>query len=208
MPAFIISGTDTNVGKTVASALLVHALHATYWKPIQSGLSDETDSEFVQRVTKCTPDRILPERYQLTQPLSPHVSAELDEKTISLADFSIPHVTSSLIIEGAGGLLVPINWNQLQIDLFQQFNLPIVLISRTTLGTINHTLLSIEILKQKNMAIHSIILNGPENKNNRKSIEHFGHIPVSGWIPEIKESFSTNLFSHIFSTSFDHTLWT
>src|SRR6056297_84569 len=134
-----VSGTDTGIGKTVVSAMMTLGQSATYWKPIQSGLEEETDTEFVRRVTGLSDEHFMPERFRLQEPLSPHASAEIDGVTISLDDFQLPEAgTNNLVVEGAGGLLVPLNDNDMIIDLIERFQLPVLLVSRSELGTLNH----------------------------------------------------------------------
>lgn len=181
-----VSGTDTGIGKTVISAMLAKGLGATYWKPIQSGLEEETDTEFVRRVTGLGPDHFVEERYRLTRPLSPHASAEIDGVSISMDDFEIPEYdTDHLIVEGAGGLLVPINDHHMIIDLIQHFDLPVLLVARSELGTLNHTFLSLEALRNRNITITGVIMNGPRNESNYKAIRKYGKIPILAEIQTI-----------------------
>jgi dethiobiotin synthase len=188
---FFISGTDTGIGKTLVSAMLMSALDATYWKPIQAGLDEETDSEFVKRSSEAPDEYIIPERYRLNTPMSPHGAADIDEVKISLKDFQLPEFeTEHLIVEGAGGLWVPINWEKSVLDLIVHLDLPVLLVARSELGTLNHTLLSIEALRQRNIEVFGVILNGPIHQSNKETIEHFGNIPV--WKVEPLENISRN----------------
>ena len=176
---FFVTGTDTGIGKTIVSTMLMSALDATYWKPIQAGLDDETDTEFVQRVSEADDSRIIPERYRLETPMSPHGAADIDGLSISLNDFELPQFkTKHLIVEGAGGLIVPINWKDTVLDMIEQMKLPVLLVARSSLGTLNHTLLSIEALRSRNIDVFGIILNGEEHHHNKKTIEHFSNVPV------------------------------
>ncbi|MGG6294674.1 dethiobiotin synthase [Leptolyngbya sp. AN02str] len=185
---FFVTGTDTNVGKTVVSAMLTIGLNGTYWKPVQSGLEPITDTEYVRSVTQLDESHFLPERFRLTEPLSPHLSARLDGVEIHLSDFELPHAARSpLIVEGAGGLLVPLNDKDLIIDLIQKFQLPVCLVSRTQLGTINHTLLSIRQLQQANIPILGVIMNGPLNEENKRAFAHFGQIPILGELEPLED---------------------
>lgn len=161
---FIISGIGTDVGKTVASAIISQALDATYWKPVQAGDLDWSDSMKVDNWTN-EKVNVLKEKFRLTAPMSPHAAATLDGVLITEDSFEIPQIEGNLIIEGAGGLMVPVN-NEglLYIDLFQRWNLPVILISRHYLGSINHTLLSIAALKSRNIPIEGIVFVGEENK--------------------------------------------
>jgi dethiobiotin synthetase len=180
-PAFFVTGTDTDVGKTIVSALLTIALDGYYWKPIQSGRDDRglTDRDRVGQLTGLGPERLLPERYCLGQPLSPHLAARLDGVEIELTDFELPvGLDRPLIVEGAGGLLVPINDRHLMIDLIGHLGLPVVVVARSGLGTINHTLLSIGALRRSGIPILGVILNGPLNPENRRAIEFYGQVSV------------------------------
>lgn len=204
---YIITGTDTGIGKTLVSALLMRNLDAAYWKPIQSGLEEETDTEFVKRVSECGSDRIIPEKFRLNQPLSPHLSAAIDGVEINPTDIKIPeYKPSTLIIEGAGGVLVPINWNFPQIELFRSFNAPVVIVSRTKLGTINHTLLTVEALRNRGIPIHGVVFSGEENTDNFKSIETIGNVKVLGWIPQ-QETINGTLLDSVFKTHFNRNDW-
>lgn len=177
--AFFVTGTDTGIGKTVVSALLSAGLEATYWKPIQSGLQEETDTEFVKRTTNVSADFIIPERWRLTEPLSPHASAAIDDVEISLADFELPSFkTDHLVVEGAGGLMVPLNDEDMIIDLISYLQLPVVLVARSELGTLNHTFLSLEALRKREIPIFGVVLNGPKNESNRFAIQKYGEVEI------------------------------
>ncbi len=174
-----VTGTDTGIGKTVVSAMLMSALDATYWKPIQAGLEEETDTEFVQRVSEAKPENIIAERYRLVTPMSPHAAADIDGVSISLNDFELPSFTTEhLIVEGAGGLLVPINQKETVLDVIQQTDIPVLLVARSGLGTLNHTLLSLEALRNRGISVFAVVLNGEFHPSNKETIEHFGNIPV------------------------------
>ncbi len=176
-----VTGTDTDAGKTVISALLTLGLGALYWKPVQSGLLPLTDTEYVRQVTQLDPSHFMPERFRLSQPLSPHASAAIDGVNIKLEDFLIPsHSKPYLVVEGAGGLLVPLNQKDLIIDLIRYLGLPVCLVARSTLGTINHTLLSLAALRQAEIPIWGVILNGPSNRSNREAIAHYGQVTILG----------------------------
>lgn len=185
-PVIFVSGTDTGIGKTVVSAMLTAGLEASYWKPIQSGLQEETDTEFVQRVSEVTEGQILKERFRLSEPLSPHASAAIDGVDIRLKDFNLPKFqTEHLIVEGAGGLLVPLNEKDMIIDLIQELDIPVLLVVRSELGTLNHTFLSLEALRNRGIPIIGVIMNGPVNESNRKAIEHYGEIEILGELHEL-----------------------
>lgn len=176
---FFVTGTDTGIGKTVVSAMLMSELDATYWKPIQSGLEEETDTEFIKRVAIPDNDRIIRERYRLNEPMSPHSSADIDGVEIHLSDFELPeHKTKHLIVEGAGGLWVPINWKETIMDLILDLNIPVLLVARSVLGTLNHTLLSLEALRARGIDVIGVVMNGPHHPENKKTIEHFGNVNV------------------------------
>jgi dethiobiotin synthase len=176
---FFVTGTDTGIGKTMVSAMFMSALNATYWKPVQAGLDEETDTEFVTRVAELDESRVIPERYRLETPMSPHAAADIDQVQIKPSDFELPNFeTEHLIVEGAGGLIVPINWQFTVIDLIKQLDLPVVLVARTSLGTLNHTLLSIEALNNRGIEVCAVILSGDEHQSNKETIEHLGKVPV------------------------------
>ena len=176
---FFVTGTDTNIGKTVVSAMLTLGLSYAYWKPIQSGLAPNTDTEFVRSATGLDDSYFIAERYRLTQPLSPHAAAKIDGVEIALSDFQLPSTDKpGLIVEGAGGLMVPINDQDLMIDLIRSLNLPVCLVTRSTLGTINHTLMSIAVLQRAKIPILGVIINGQKDQINREAIAHYGKVPI------------------------------
>lgn len=178
-PQFFITGTDTNIGKTVVSALLTLGLGYAYWKPIQSGLASITDTDFIRSATGLDSSYFMSERYRLTQPLSPHAAAKIDGVKIALSDFQLPATDKpGLIVEGAGGLMVPLNDQDLMIDLIRSLNLPVCLVTRSTLGTINHTLMSIAVLQHAKIPILGVIINGRKNQSNREAIAHYGKVPI------------------------------
>jgi dethiobiotin synthetase len=201
IPQLVVTGTDTNVGKTILSSLLMASLpDYHYWKPIQSGLQSETDSETVSLFSGCGSERILDEAYRLTQPLSPHLSAKLDGTKIELEHLDLP-VSPKLIIEGAGGVLVPVTEQSLMIDLFARWDLPLLIATRSALGTINHTLLTIEALRKRNIPILGCVTIGDLNIKNEEAITKYGGIEVLGRIPPLSSLNSTALrmvFEHEF----------
>ena len=198
---FFVTGTDTEIGKTVVSSMLMCGLNATYWKPIQSGLEEETDTQFVQRISGVENDKIIPETYRLNTPMSPHASADIDGVSISLSDFKLPEYhTEHLIVEGAGGLIVPINWEETILDLIEQLAIPVLLVARSSLGTLNHTLLSLKTLRDRNIEVFGVILSGDKHESNRETIAHFGKIQVFE-LPILERMERTNLslaFNEIF----------
>ena len=181
----VITGTDTGIGKTVFSAGLAGLLDGFYWKPVQSGLDDETDSEVVARLSGLPAGRVLPEVYRLKMPLSPHRSAEIDGVAIEAAKLSLPDLPGPLIIEGAGGLMVPLNRQTRFIDVFQEWQLPVILCARTALGTINHTLLSIEALRARSIPLIGVAFIGEEMADSQRTIAEFGNVAVLGRLPHL-----------------------
>jgi len=180
MTRLIVTGTDTGIGKTVFAAALASALGAHYWKPIQSGLEDGADAESVAALGV---RNVLPEAYRLTQPLSPHRAAELDGVTIDPARLMPPSVEGSLVVEGAGGVLVPVTRELLFADLFARWRLPAVLVARTGLGTINHSLLSIEALRSRGVALCGVAFVGEANEDNEATIAAMGRVRRLGRLP-------------------------
>jgi dethiobiotin synthase len=178
-----ITGTDTDVGKTVLSALLCAALNRCYWKPIQTGTSEGSDREAVMGYAAIPEKQTLPEIYRFEPPVSPHLAARLAGTRIDVDTIVRPSTSSPLVIEGAGGVLVPINERDLMVDLMKRLKAPVVLAARTALGTINHTLLSIRTLREAGLTVKGVVIIGPPNDDNRRAIEHYGDIPVIGWIP-------------------------
>jgi len=183
MRSIIVTGTDTGIGKTVFASALAAALGATYWKPIQSGLDgEESDSDAARRLGV---SRILPEAYRLTEPLSPHRAAELDRVEIDPARLTLPHVDGHLVVEGAGGLLVPITRSLLFADLFAQWRAPAVLVARTALGTINHSLLSVEAMRARSIPIVGIAFVGDANEDNEATICTLAGVRRLGRLPRL-----------------------
>lgn len=191
MQAYWIVGTDTEVGKTVCSSMFVTAMNGSYWKPIQSGILDGTDTDFVKKVSGLQNDHFIPEVYRLTQPLSPHLSAAIDGKTIELDHFHWPDEAviknNFLILEGAGGVMVPVNRSHFMVDLMHQMVAPAILVCRSALGTINHTVLTVEALKRRNIPIAGFVMNGPVNRDNEKAVQDFTGIPHLGSIPPLNQ---------------------
>lgn len=180
---FFVTGTDTDVGKTVVSAWLMSHLDATYWKPVQAGAEPETDTETVRRLAELPPDRTLPEAYLLREAIAPHEAARRADITINMAKLSPPPFSGMLVAEGAGGLMVPLNDEAYVIDLATELHLPVILVARSTLGTINHTLLSLEALRRRGLQLAGVVINGPETPHNRAAIERYGRAQVIAEIP-------------------------
>ena len=184
----IVCGTGTDVGKTIVSAWLVQGLNAIYWKPIQSGLADGGDTNQVRTLLKLPERRFLKEAYRFKAAVSPHWAAEQENKLIESEKLLLPSTFKEpLIIETAGGLLVPLTRKLLQIDQLIHWKLPVILVARTELGTLNHTLLSIEALRNRNIPLLGIILNGPDHADNPKTLEQIGEVEVIGHLPYLNE---------------------
>lgn len=180
----IVAGIGTEIGKTVASAVLVEALEADYWKPIQSGALDDSDTNTVRQLISNSKSRFHPESYRLTQPLSPHAAAELDGIRIRSEQITLPQTENALVIELAGGLMVPLNENYLNIDLVQQLERPVVLVSRNYLGSINHTLLSVDACRRRNIPLLGILFNGPTVPATETFILKYTGLPCLGRIEQ------------------------
>ncbi len=181
----IVAGTDTGVGKTVFAAALARALGAIYWKPIQAGLLEETDRQAVLRLSGLSEERVLPEAYRLKTPASPHLAAEIDGITIDPEALILPNTNRPLVVEGAGGLLVPLTRDVVYIDVIAQWREPVVLCARTTLGTINHSLLSIEALRARGIPLLGIAFIGDENPESERIIVEMGHARRLGRLPHL-----------------------
>lgn len=202
MQNFVITGTDTDIGKTVFAAALTSALDAYYWKPVQAGLEDETDSQAVARLGGIAPDKILPETFRLKTPASPHFAAAKDGVTIAARDLDIPQVDRPLVIEGAGGALVPINDDLLYADLFALWKLPVIIVASTKLGTINHSLMTIETLRSRGVSIYGIAFIGDEVRDSQDTICRIGGVKQLGRLPIITD-LSVQTLSAAFHTHFD-----
>ncbi len=199
-----VTGTDTNVGKTVLSALLVAALDATYWKPIQTGSSEGTDRQSVMRWAEIPEEKTLPECYCFEPPVSPHLAAKQSGVKIRLDRIRRPNLASSgpLIAEGAGGVLVPINDSETMLDVMRHLAMPVVIASRSALGTINHTLLTVRALRDAGIEIRGVVMIGKENRENERAVEHFGEVPIAGRIPLLEKIDRTSLLN-VFRSNFD-----
>ncbi len=183
----IICGTDTDVGKTIVSSFFVQGLKSIYWKPIQSGTEEGTDTQTVCKLLNLDPNRYLSERYKFKAPVSPHWAAERESSFIEPNNLHLPDLDKLIIIETAGGLMVPLNRNWLQIDQLKVWGAPIILVARTGLGTLNHTLLSLEALRNRNIHVLGIVLNGPQHNDNPKTIEQFGDTKILASLPIFDE---------------------
>ncbi|MFE9085455.1 dethiobiotin synthase [Brevundimonas sp. NPDC003935] len=180
MSTVIVTGTDTGIGKTVFSAGLTRALGATYWKPVQSGLEEVTDSE---TVTHLSGRPVLPEAYCLQMPASPHLSAESEGIEIDLARLTLPAVKGPLVIEGAGGLMVPLTRQHLFLDVVAGWKAPVILVARTSLGTINHSLLSLTALRSMGCTVAGVAFVGEEMADSRRTIAEMGQARDLGRLP-------------------------
>lgn len=190
MNRLIVTGTDTGIGKTIFSAGLVQALGATYWKPVQSGLEEETDSQIVTRLSARP---ALPEGYLLQLPASPHLSAEAEGVEIDTSTLTLPQVEGVLVAEGAGGVMVPLNRRELYLDLFARWEAPVILCARTQLGTINHTLLSLNALRDVGCDVVGVAFIGDAEPQVEETICQFGEVAHLGRLPVLGELTSDTL---------------
>ena len=180
----IMAGIGTEIGKTVASAVVVEALRADYWKPIQSGALADSDTETVRRLISNSTSKFHSEAYRLREPLSPHAAAERDGVRIELARIQVPQTDNNLVVELAGGVLVPLNDQDLTIDWVKKVGLPVLLVSRNYLGSINHTLLSVEALRSREIPILGLIINGPSVPATESFMLDYTKLPCLGRIVE------------------------
>ena len=178
-----ITGTDTDVGKTIVCSWLCLHTQYNYFKPIQTGNSEQTDSSTVHYLTKC---KVYQENYSYKEPVSPHLAARLENSLIEIDKIELPN-DDNIIIEGAGGLLVPINNKFFMVDVIKKLTTPVILVARSTLGTINHTLLSIEALRVRDIKILGVIMSGPKNAENKAAIELYGKVKVLACLPNFEK---------------------
>jgi len=181
----VVTGTDTGLGKTVFAAALSGALDGCYWKPLQSGTEDGTDADVVRRLSGLPPERVLPEAHVFRTPVSPHQAAEIDGVTVDVEALNPPYCGRPLVIEGAGGLMVPVTREALFIDIFARWAEPTVLIARTALGTINHSLLSIEAMRNCGIPILGVAFVGAEFAETERAICDFGGVKHLGRLPPL-----------------------
>ncbi|MBK8176434.1 MAG: ATP-dependent dethiobiotin synthetase BioD [Rhodospirillales bacterium] len=189
MSTIIVTGTDTGIGKTVVAAMLTLALEGVYWKPVQSGTVDGTDAATVATLTGLGPERFILERYQLREPLSPHLAAEIDGIEIDPHTLELPARTEGrrlLIVEAAGGLMVPLTRRVLYIDVMQRWGVPVVLCAPTRLGCINHALLSLEALRTRNIPLLGVVFIGDEAADSERTICAFTSARRLGRLPRLK----------------------
>jgi len=181
---YFISGIGTDVGKTIVSAIVSEALEATYWKPIQAGDLVNSDSIKIKNLTENV--TVLKEGVKLSQAMSPHAAARIDGVKLGVLDFSLPKIDGNFIVEGAGGLMVPLNSDGLMIaDIIEEFKLPVIIVSRHYLGSINHTLLTVEVLKNRGVVIKGIVFVGQENRDTEEIILSTTGLKMIARIPEV-----------------------
>ncbi len=190
---YIIAGIGTEIGKTVCAAIVTKALKAAYWKPIQAGNLMDGDAYWVQQWVPET--KIFPSMYALNHPLSPHTAAELDGVSIEIGAFSLPETATNLVIELAGGIMVPLNDQQTNLDLIKHLGAPVILVSKNYLGSINHTLMTYEILKSNQIPIAGIIFNGQTNSSGEAFILNHTGLPVLLRVNEEKE-INSSIIAH------------
>jgi dethiobiotin synthetase len=198
---FIVTGTDTGIGKTVFAAGLTRLLDGYYFKPVQAGLEGETDSAVVKRLSGLPTDRVLSEVWRLNTPASPHLAAERDGIIIDPTALEPPALDRPLIVEGAGGLMVPLTRDVLYIDVFATWRAPVVLCARTALGTLNHTLLSLEALQRRGIPILGIALIGDAHADNERTLREMGRVPILGTLPRL-DPLTPQSLSAAFSVAF------
>jgi dethiobiotin synthetase len=176
MRGAFVTGTDTDIGKTLVAAWLTRHWKADYWKPVQTGAADITDFGTIHRLV---PDAVIhPSAYVFQAPLSPHEAARREHARIELSAITPPRTTRPLVAEGAGGVMVPLNEVALMVDLMERLKLPALVVARSSLGTLNHTLMTLEVLRRRRIPILGVVMNGQKNPANRQAIEHFGGVPV------------------------------
>lgn len=210
-----VTGTDTGVGKTVVSAALLHRYGRRtalrYWKPIQTGIEQDDDTAEVRRLTAGVPTKILDVGIRLQRPVSPHLAAALAGTTIDLTELVGLHAQAPeshrWIVEGAGGVLVPINDTQRMIELIAKLGLAVLVVARTSLGTINHTLLTLESLRTRSLAVAGVVMVGEPHRENRRAIERYGNVAVVGEMPWLDPLDAGRLAGWVGALDRDATLW-
>jgi len=193
--AFVVAGTDTGVGKTVFAAALTGALDAAYWKPVQAGLEGETDALTVARLSGLTAERILPEAFRLRTPASPHFAASLDGLSINPDSLDPPREPRPLVIETAGGVMTPLTLQTTNADLLARWGLPVIVVARTRLGTINHSLMTLEALRRRGAPVLGVAFIGEEDAQAQSAIAQMGETRILGRLPHLspltRESLAT-----------------
>jgi dethiobiotin synthase len=206
---FCITGTDTDIGKTVVAALLTKGLGACYFKPIQSGTDQGSDTDTVRHMTGLPREHFFPPAYSFKAPLSPHLAAQKEHVHIDLSTITLPDqrnkplAGSHLVVEGAGGLMVPLNNRELMIDLIQHLRIPVLLVAANRLGTINQTLLSLQALALRSIPVMGVILNLGTNDDHARAIAHFGRVPILAQIPRL-DSLAPHALATCFNRYFAH----
>ena len=195
----VVTGTDTDIGKTIFAAALTRAIKASYWKPVQAGLEGETDGQIVARLSG---REILPETYRLNMPASPHLAAEADGVMINADSLTPPNTKSRLVIEAAGGLMVPLNRETLFLDVVARWKAPVVLCARTSLGTINHSLLSLAALRNSGCKVLGIAFIGDAEPEVEQTICDFGQVQHLGRLPML-DTLTPETLSEAFDQAFD-----
>jgi dethiobiotin synthetase len=193
MKPLFVTGIGTGVGKTIVAAILVEKLKADYWKPVQSGDLNDSDTLKVRSLVSNSISKFHPEAYRLTQPFSPHKSAELDNIRIDLNQISLPKTSNQLLIEGAGGLMVPLNENKLIIDLIEKLEVEVILVVRNYLGSINHTLLSVSELNRRNIPIKALVFNGTSDNYSESFIINYTKVETVIRVPDLKSLDQINI---------------
>jgi dethiobiotin synthetase len=199
-----VTGTDTGVGKTLVSALLCAALDGVYWKPIQTGASEDSDRSTVMRLAELDAARTIPERYVFGPPVSPHLAAEWAGEKIDVSAIRRPEGTlrGPLIVEGAGGVMVPVNGREFMLDLMRGLGLPVVVVARSALGTINHSLLTLGALERAGLKVKGVVVVGTSNRDNERAIERYGCVSVLGRVP-LLEIINRAALLEVFNREFD-----
>lgn len=204
--AYFVTAIGTDIGKTLVSSILVNALEADYWKPVQCGNLDFTDSDFIRKYTE---QKVFPEKYKFSLPASPHQASSEENVHIQISDFSLPETTRKLIVEGAGGMMVPLNSkNDLVIDIARKWELPLIVVSSFYLGSINHTLLTLEYAQTNHMNVAMLIFTGENNPASLEAIRHFFPNLKIGFIPklEVVNEQNIHLASKEFAKNYLHEL--
>lgn len=202
MTAIVVTATGTDIGKTVFAAALTAALDGCYWKPVQAGLDDGTDRARVAALTGLPDDRLLPETWRLTTPCSPHRAAQIDGVTIDVDGLLPPACGRPLVIEGAGGVLVPFTRDATFADLIARWQLPAVLVAATTLGTISHSLTAIEALRARNVAIRGVAFVGDAVEDSEATIAAMGDVTRLGRLP-LLDPLNPETLAAAFAVNFD-----
>lgn len=184
---FAVLGIHTGVGKTVCSAIIAEALQCDYWKPVQAGDLENSDTIRVQRMVSNTNSRIHPEAYRLTQPMSPHAAAAIDGVQYGLADFSVPESKNSVLLETAGGVMSPLSDTATMVDLVKHLGLPAILVVRHYLGSINHSMLCLEVLRAKGIPLLGVVISGLRNEASESFLRTYGGVSRMAYAAEVKE---------------------